>query len=55
MLSIFFQGRRDKRMLYKIILALPLLGLAVIFPWLLQNVEAHGRLIEPPSRATMWR
>lgn len=41
-------------MLYKLTLALPLLGLAVIL-WLLQNVEAHGRLIEPPSRATMWR
>jgi predicted carbohydrate-binding protein with CBM5 and CBM33 domain len=41
-------------MLYKLTLALPLLGLAVIL-WLLENVEAHGRLIEPPSRATMWR
>jgi hypothetical protein len=42
-------------MLYNLILAVNVLGLAVISPWLLQNVVAHGRLIEPPSRATMWR
>jgi len=42
-------------MLYKVTLALPLLSFVVITPWLLHNVEAHGRLIEPPSRATMWR
>ncbi|PSN43757.1 hypothetical protein C0J52_06412 [Blattella germanica] len=36
-------------------LAVPLLGLVIVSPWLLQNVEGHGRLIEPPSRATMWR
>lgn len=42
-------------MLYKVTLALPLLSIVVITPWLLYNVEAHGRLIEPPSRATMWR
>ena len=42
-------------MLYKVTLAVPLLTFVVITPWLLYNVEAHGRLIEPPSRATMWR
>ena len=42
-------------MLSKVTLAVPLLSFVVITPWLLHNVEAHGRLIEPPSRATMWR
>lgn len=42
-------------MLYKFTLALPLLSFVLITTWLLHNVEAHGRLIEPPSRATMWR
>ncbi|PNF41958.1 hypothetical protein B7P43_G14640 [Cryptotermes secundus] len=42
-------------MSYKLTLALPLLGFAIISLWWLQKVEAHGRLIEPPSRATMWR
>nr|QSC42437.1 lytic polysaccharide monooxygenase B [Coptotermes gestroi] len=42
-------------MVYKVTIALPLLSFALITPWLLYNVEAHGRLIEPPSRATMWR
>lgn len=32
-----------------------LTGLAVVLPSLLQLVGGHGRLIEPPSRATMWR
>ena len=33
----------------------PLVFLFTLYASLYQPVESHGRLIEPPSRATMWR
>ena len=54
MCIFLLQARKHEDLIMTTPRSMILLTLFVGSFWV-QNVEPHGRLIEPPSRSTMWR